>query len=232
LNKWQHPLPENTITARFGATKNRKSPHRGTDYASSNKNALLSAVSAGVIAKIEYSACLGWYVVLKTDEDDVYFGYSHLYCSKHKTSECDGKDHTNDTCMKNLKVGQKVKAGQAVGRQGNSGTCSRGHHLHLTAHKTPDPRYAKVFDAEKFLNQKIKASESNELQKKEKEEKKVLKPKTKAVESPVKAKQDNPDVIVPEKDPKPSASIRELLGGILAKKPTGEVCKCCGQAIK
>ena len=226
MNKWQHPLPKTTITARFGATKNRKSPHRGTDYASSDKNALLSAVSDGVVAKIEYSSCLGWYVVIKTDEDDVYFGYSHLYCNKHKTSECDGKDHANDTCMKNLKVGQKVKAGQPVGRQGNSGTCSRGHHLHLTAHKTPDPRYAKVFDAEKFLNQKISAWEKQATQKK------AVKPKTKPVESPVAAKQDKPDVIVSEQTPNPSESIWTLLGGILAKKPTGEVCKCCGQAIK
>jgi murein DD-endopeptidase MepM/ murein hydrolase activator NlpD len=226
MNKWQHPLPKSTITARFGATKNRKSPHRGTDYASPDKNALLSAVSAGVIAKIEYSACLGWYVVIKTDEDDVYFGYSHLYCNKHKTSECDGKDHANETCMKNLKVGQKVKAGQAVGRQGNSGTCSRGHHLHLTAHKTPDPRYAKVFDAEKFLIQKISASEKQEAQKK------TPKPKTKVTESPVTAKQDIPDVIVPEDTTKPSGSIWDLMGALLAKKPTGEVCKCCGQTIK
>ena len=226
MNKWQHPLPKTTITARFGATKNRKSPHRGTDYASSNKNALLAAVSDAVVAKIDYSSCLGWYVVIKTDEDNVYFGYSHLYCNKHKTSECDGKDHANDTCMKNLKVGDKVKAGQAVGRQGNSGTCSRGHHLHLTAHKTPDPRYAKVFDAEKFLNQKVSAWE------KQKTEKKPASPKNKVTESTVTADKTPAKVVAPEKASTPSESIWGLLSGILAKKPSGEVCKCCGQAIK
>lgn len=152
---WMHPLPKNTITSRYGSTRNRKTPHRGCDYASSKGRALLSAVSNGVVAKIDYSKCLGWYVVIKTDEDDVYFGYSHLYCNKHDTTTCDGKDHENDTCMKNLKVGHKVKVGQPVGRQGNSGSCSRGEHVHLTAHKTPDPRYAKTFDPEKFIDQKI-----------------------------------------------------------------------------
>lgn len=215
MHKWQHPLPKETITARFGATKGRKSPHRGTDYASPNKNELLRAVSDGEVAKIAYSKCLGWYVVIKTDDDDVYFGYSHLYCNKHKTSTCDGKDHANDTCMKNLKVGHKVKVGQPVGRQGNSGSCSRGHHVHLTAHKTPDPRYAKVFNAEKFIDQKIKAYEKFE-----------------AAESAKKAEQSKPKVTTPEKVENRSKGLWSLVEAMWAKKPTGKTCKCCGQEIR
>lgn len=227
MNKWQHPLPKNTITARFGATKGRKSPHRGTDYASPKKKELLRAVSDGEVAKIDYSKCLGWYVVIKTDEDDVYFGYSHLYCNKHDTTECNGKDHEDgSTCMSKLKVGDKVKVGQPVGRQGNSGDCSRGDHVHLTAHKTPDPRYAKTFDPEKFIDQKIKAWEKHELQgKKEKEEKKEL------LDSPKPAKQKPSKVSTPEKAEKPSESIWSLLSKVWAKKPTDEVCKCCQRPL-
>jgi murein DD-endopeptidase MepM/ murein hydrolase activator NlpD len=215
MHKWQHPLPKETITARFGATKGRKSPHRGTDYASPNKNELLRAVSDGEVAKIDYSKCLGWYVVIKTDDDDVYFGYSHLYCNKHKTSTCDGKDHANDTCMSRLKVGHRVEVGQPVGRQGNSGTCSRGHHVHLTAHKTPDPRYAKVFNAEKFIDQKIKAYEKFE-----------------ATQASQKAEQPKPKVSTPEKVENRSKGLWSLIGAIWAKKPTEKTCKCCGQEIR
>src|SRR6056297_2005907 len=105
MKKWQHPLPKNTITARFGATAGRKSPHRGTDYAASRgSKALIRAVTDGTIEKIFYSKCLGWVCVQKTIDDGLYVGYSHLYCNKHDTTECDGKDHEDgSTCMKNLK---------------------------------------------------------------------------------------------------------------------------------
>ena len=225
MNKWQHPLPKNTITSRYGATARRKSPHRGTDYAG-KKKILIRAVTDGVIEKIFYSKCLGWVCVQKTDDDGVYVGYSHLYCNKHDTTECDGKDHENDTCMKNLKVGDKLKIGQPVGRQGNSGDCSKGDHVHATIHKTPDPRYAKTWDIEKFIDQKIEAWEKHELQgKKEKEEKKGL------LESPKPAKQKSSKVVAPEKTEKPSESIWSLLSKVWAKKPAGEVCKCCGKPL-
>lgn len=214
MNKWQHPLPKKMITARYGATAGRKSPHRGTDYASPKKNELLRAVSDGEIVKIDYSKCLGWYVVLKTDDDDIYFGYSHLYCNKHKTSTCNGKDHDGDTCMSKLKVGHKVKANQPVGRQGNSGTCSLGHHVHLTAHKTPDPRYAKTFNAEKFIDQKIKAYEKFE-----------------ATEAPKKPEQIKAKPVTPEDSSASSKGIWELLSAMWEKKPKGEVCKCCQKPL-
>lgn len=214
MHKWQHPLPKETITSRFGATKGRKSPHRGTDYASSKSKELLAAVSDGEVAKIDYSKCLGWYVVIKTDDEGIYIGYSHLNCAKHGTN-CDGKGHEDgSTCMKNLKVGDKVKVGQPVGRQGNSGTCSKGDHVHLTAHKTPDPRYAKTFDAEKFIDKKIKAYE-----------------KFKATESTQKPEQTKSKPITPEPTSTSSAGIWELVKAIWEKKPEGDVCKCCQRPL-
>ena len=101
--------------------------------------------------------------------------------------------------MKNLKVGDRVKAGQPVGRTGNSGTCSRGAHLHLTFAKKSDPRYAKTFDPEKFIDQKLKKQA-----------------KTKATESPQKPEQTKPDVTTPEKAPKPPKSVLEALKVIMA----------------
>ena len=68
--------------------------------------------------------------------------------------------------MKNTKVGDSVVAGQPLGLCGNTGSCSRGVHLHLTASKKPDPRYAKTFDAEKFINQKIRKQKRQEKAKK------------------------------------------------------------------
>ena len=228
MKKWQHPLPKKTITSRFGARAGRKSPHRGTDYAAPRgSKELIRAVTAGEIVKIFYSACLGWVCVQKTDDDGLYVGYSHLYCNKHDTTECTGKDHNDgSTCMSKLKVGDRVKINQPVGRQGNSGACSKGDHVHVTIHKTPDPRYAKTWNIEKFIDQKIKAWEKHELQrKKEKEEKKEL------LERSQKAKQNSSKVVAPERAEKPSESIWGLISKIWAKKPTGEVCKCCQRPL-
>lgn len=155
---WQHPFPKSTITDRFGDNEPpRTNPHRGTDYAPGARE-LIPAITDGVVTRIFYSNCLGWVCEFKSTEDDVYIGHAHLYCNKHDTINCDGSDHHDgSTCMKNLKVGHRVKQGQPVGRVGNSGTCSRGAHLHITAAKKSDPRYAKTFDIEKFIDQKIKA---------------------------------------------------------------------------
>ena len=153
---WQYPFPKNTITDRFGDFEPpRKSPHRGLDLAPGAKK-LIPAISDGVVTKIFYSQCLGWICEFKTDEHGIYIGHSHLYCNKHDSINCDGSDHEDgSTCMSQLKVGDRVTQGQPVGRVGNSGTCSRGAHLHLTFAKKTNPAWAKTFDPEKFLDQKI-----------------------------------------------------------------------------
>lgn len=156
---WQFPFPKSTITDRYGDNEPpRTSPHRGLDMSPGAK-ALIPAITDGVITKIFYSSCLGWVCEFKSDEHGIYIGHSHLYCNKHDTIDCDGRDHAGDTCMSRLKVGDRVKQGQPVGRVGNSGTCSRGAHLHLTMSKKSDPRWAKTFDPEKFIDQKIAKQE-------------------------------------------------------------------------
>jgi len=159
---WQHPFDPSTITSRYGDNKPpRTSPHRVVDYAPGGRKLIL-AITDGTITRIFYSRCLGWICEFKSDEHGIYIGHSHLYCNKHNTVNCDGNDHADgSTCMSRLKVGDKVKLGDPVGRVGNSGTCSRGSHLHLTFSKKGDPRYAKTFNPEKFIDQKIKKQEKS-----------------------------------------------------------------------
>jgi murein DD-endopeptidase MepM/ murein hydrolase activator NlpD len=162
---WQHPFPKSTITDKYGDNQApRTSPHRGTDYAPKAKT-LIPAVTDAVVSKIFYSDCLGWVCEIKTVEHGIYIGYSHLYCNKHDSINCSGEGHQDgSTCMSKLAVGDSVKTGDWVGRVGNSGTCSRGAHCHLTFSKQSDPRYAKTFDGEKFIDQKI-ASQSKRAKK-------------------------------------------------------------------
>lgn len=188
---WQHPFSKSTITSRYGDNEPpRTNPHRGTDYAPGSK-ALIPAITSGVVTKIDYSNCLGWFVEFKTDEDNLYIGHAHLYCNKHNSINCSGKGHSDgSTCMKNLKVGDRVKRGQPVGRVGNSGSCSRGAHLHITASKKPDMRYAKTFDIEKFIDQKIAKQEK---------------------EPEVEAESCSPDTATPEVTEKAPASLLKFI---------------------
>lgn len=176
MANWQHPFPKHTITSRFGAKESfRSNPHRGLDYAPGAK-ALIPAITDAVVTKIFYSNVLGWVCEIKTDEHGLYIGHSHLYCNKHDTIDCNGKDHEDGTtCMSRLKVGHRVNQGEPVGRVGTSGW-STGPHLHLTFSKQSDPRYAKVFDPEKFIDQKIAKQErqANALQRKRQKETKEV----------------------------------------------------------
>ena len=174
MAKWQHPFPKSTITDKFADKEPpRTSPHRGLDYAPKSR-ALIPAITDAVVTKIFWSDCLGWVCEMKTIEHGIFIGHSHLFCNKHNTINCDGSDHTDgSTCMKNLSVGDRVKVGQPVGRVGNSGSCSRGAHLHLSFSKKTDPRYAKVFDPEMFIDQKIS-----------KQSKAIAKAKTKTAAKP------------------------------------------------
>lgn len=160
---WQHPFPKETITDRFNDFEPpRKSPHRGTDYAPGAKK-LIPAITDGVVTRIFYSQVLGWVCEFKTDEHGLFVGHSHLYCNKHDSIDCDGSDHQDgSTCMNQLKVGHKVAQGDWVGRVGNSGA-SRGAHVHMTIAKKSDPRWAKTFDIEKFIDQKIAKQEKAKI---------------------------------------------------------------------
>lgn len=157
---WQHPFPTNTITSRFGTMRNRKSPHRGTDYAPGNRE-LIPAVTDGECVSVSWSSCLGWVMIQKASTGKHYIGYCHLSCAQHG-SDCAGPSLHKDgsTCMVRLKPGDHLKMGDPAGRVGNTGRCSRGAHLHITlGTRLKSVFRGRVYDIAKFIDKQIKAEE-------------------------------------------------------------------------
>jgi len=96
----------------------------------------------------QWSDVLGWVVVHSAwdfaEKRTVYVGYSHL---KRKSK---------------LKVGDKILMGSGIGIQGNTGSASRGDHLHLTVGPTVKHIFLGVtFDPETFIDKMIE--ETNAL---------------------------------------------------------------------
>lgn len=154
MAEWQHPFPESTITSRFWSMVRRTTPHRGTDYAP-GANKLIPAVTDGECVAVQWSNVLGWVMIQKAGKH--YIGYCHLACTKHGI-DCKGPSQHTDgsTCMKNLKPGHKLEKGQPAGRVGNTGSASRGAHLHITLGTTPkSPFRGKVYDIAKFINKQL-----------------------------------------------------------------------------
>jgi murein DD-endopeptidase MepM/ murein hydrolase activator NlpD len=140
-SKWRHPFPKSSITARYGATANRPNAHRGLDYAV-KANSWIPAATAGTIRLNTWSDVLGWVLVHSAwdykEKRTVFVGYSHL---KRKSPH---------------KEGGKIAMGQGVGIQGNTGSASRGDHLHLTIGPTVRHVFLGVtFDPETFIDQMI-----------------------------------------------------------------------------
>lgn len=156
MAKWQHPIDPNLVGDLFADHEPpRTSPHRGVDYKGGDK-ALISTIVDSTVVDIKYNGCLGWVCNTKVNGSSWYIAYCHLNCAKHG-SYCDGSGHEDgSTCMKNLKVGDKLKAGQVTGRIGSSGRCSRGPHLHVTLGKTRTAySYGKTYDIFKYINKQI-----------------------------------------------------------------------------
>lgn len=154
---WIHPFPKSTITSRFGTTVRRESAHRGTDYAP-KADSLIPAVTTGKITNIYWSDCLGWVCEQNSANSKHIISYCHLSCTKHGIN-CKGPSRHKDgsNCMKNLKVGDKVTVNKTwVGRCGNTGSCSRGAHLHIVLGlKSRSAVYGSVYDFEKFADSQI-----------------------------------------------------------------------------
>jgi murein DD-endopeptidase MepM/ murein hydrolase activator NlpD len=138
---WRHPLDKFTITCVFGL-KDTYHPngHRGADYAGVPEGTPVKAVADGMTVvlnkALKDSAVLGNVVVLQIGSR--FFGYCHL------------KEQSP------LKVGDKVNAGDVVGKLGNTGSASHGAHLHFTLGDTDQSVFAgNVFDAHAFLADKI-----------------------------------------------------------------------------
>lgn len=119
--------------------------HRGTDYNGFPKGTPLLAVARGTIVLNQFSKVLGNIVVLrvqtlvKGEKKNIFFGYCHM----DKPSP--------------LAIGTVVNAGDEVGVAGTTGSASSGVHLHFTLGFDKNAVIGgKVYDADKFLKQKIK----------------------------------------------------------------------------
>ena len=205
---WRQPLDDYRLSDRYGDKEPpRTSPHRGTDYVGDKKE-LVRAVNDGEIIDIYWTNCLGWVCAVRIDGSDWVFSYCHLNCHTHGT-RCSGvKAHADGSnCMKNLAVGDKVSSGQPVGRQGGSGSCSRGDHLHLVQGKSRRSAVSgKTWDAYKYIEKQMKR-ESNERLQGQKEE---------VTESPQKPEPKASDVTTPEKTKNLPKSVLEALRVITA----------------
>jgi murein DD-endopeptidase MepM/ murein hydrolase activator NlpD len=135
------PFPENTITGTFGSMsayrrKHGLQPHSGVDFAPKGSNrgkTPIPAVGNGTVRLTQFSKVLGWVLVHTVwdvkKKKAAFVGYSHLSCKTHGIN-CKGG---HDVALAlDLKIGDKVKEGQAIGIMGNTGSATSGVHLHLT----------------------------------------------------------------------------------------------------
>jgi murein DD-endopeptidase MepM/ murein hydrolase activator NlpD len=137
------PFPKSTIPAggEFGnKAAPRTNPHRGVDFAVAGGTPIKAATS-GVVTVSKWNTVLGNVVVVQ-DPKGVYWGYCHLRDA-------------------GIAVGKEVKAGVTViGKVGNTGTASRGAHLHFTCSAEPEGySHGKVVDPIAGLAKRI-ASEA------------------------------------------------------------------------
>jgi murein DD-endopeptidase MepM/ murein hydrolase activator NlpD len=162
------PFSDKVLTGHFGKIRTIKGkktqPHRGTDWAP-KRGTPIPAVSNGTVMLVQYSTILGWVLVQSVKGFDgkiMYVGYCHM--------------DTEPT----LKVGDKLKVGQTIGKVGNEGFSS-GAHLHATLSDAIKGVFAgSVYDLYKYLSEQIKkASTVNVVAQKSPEAKKK---ETKAVE--------------------------------------------------
>jgi len=141
MAKFIFPFPDSQITGHFGKIRTingkKTSPHRGTDWAAI-RGTPIPAVSGGTVRLVQFSKVLGWVLVQSVygkDKKTRYVGYCHM-----------------DT-KPSLKVGDKLKVGQTIGKVGNTGL-STGPHLHATLSSTiKGVFYGEVMDLYKYLQE-------------------------------------------------------------------------------
>ena len=139
---WRMPYPDKYITGHYGTMsdfrrKNGMQAHSGTDWARP-LGTRIPAIAKGTIRLIQYSKVLGWVLVQTAMDKDGkvwYIGYCHM--DKQPT----------------LKVGDKLKIGQEIGKVGNTGFSS-GPHLHATLSPTVKGVFSgTVLDLYKYLQE-------------------------------------------------------------------------------
>lgn len=139
------PFSDKVLTGHFGKIRTingkKTNPHRGTDWAP-KRGTPIPAVSSGTVAVVQYSKILGWVLVqsvMGKDKKVMYVGYCHM--------------DTKPT----LKVGDKLKMGQTIGKVGNEGFSS-GPHLHATLSNTPKGVFSgTVYDLYKYLSEQLES---------------------------------------------------------------------------
>lgn len=120
----------------------RTNPHRGVDFAIAGGTPIPSATH-GEVTFSGWTDVLGNVVVIK-DPKDVYWGYCHL------------RDASK------LRVTQKVHCGDIIGLVGNTGSASRGAHLHFTCSVEPNGyKQGAVIDPIAALERRIAADKKN-----------------------------------------------------------------------
>lgn len=206
---WVMPFPEKTITGEYGTMsayrrKNGLQAHSGTDWSppGSNKGkTLIPAIANGTIRLIHYSKFLGWTVVQTAADKDGkiwYIGYCHLKCKKHGIN-CKG-GHDADEAL-DVKLGDKVKAGDVSHgmTMGNTGLSSSGVHLHATLAKTVKGVFGMTKD--KFdLKKAIKANGGEPAPKVDKKTAKAI---IKGTAKPAPAVKTEPKVEAPAQPAQP-----------------------------
>lgn len=113
--RWRPPIRQHTVTVKGGepAAPRSYGGHSGRDYAGVPQGTPVYPMAEGVVRKVYRSGGGG-----NTVEIEYPGGYRSTY------------KHLADGSTASLKVGQTVDADDAVGSVGNTGTASRGAHLH------------------------------------------------------------------------------------------------------
>ena len=143
MAKFMFPFPDSQVTGHFGKIRTirgkKTNPHRGTDWAA-KRGTPIPAVSSGTVKLVQFSEVLGWVLVQTVfgkDKKTKYVGYCHM--------------DTKPT----LKVGEKVKMGQEIGKIGNTGFSS-GPHLHATLSPSVKGVFSgTVLDLYKYLSENV-----------------------------------------------------------------------------
>ena len=144
---WRLPFEDSALTGHFGKIRvingKKTQPHRGTDWGV-KLGTPIPAVSKGTVMLVQFSKVLGWVLVQSVKGHDgkvMYVGYCHMDVEPQ------------------LKVGDKLKVGQVIGKVGNTGMSS-GPHLHATLSDTVRGVFSgTVYDLYKYLVEQIKEVE-------------------------------------------------------------------------
>lgn len=136
------PFPKSKIplNGEFGnKAEFRSNTHRGVDFAVAGGTPIKS-VSDGKVVVDTWTDVLGNVVVVE-DEKGTFWGYCHM----REASK--------------LNIGDVVKCGDVVGLVGNTGSASRGAHLHFTCgYDINSYKQGKTVDPVAILEKRIAAS--------------------------------------------------------------------------